>query len=430
MAEEQIIPTFKQRTTSMILCYIVFITSYMTAQYYAVFSALDWSFILPIDKHIPFIEWMIIPYATSAPFFLLVFYWVDTREQLRVLTKRMLLVTLVAFIGFIALPIQFTLDRPPHTIRIFDVFFDFISAWDTHYNQAPSLHVAYAVIFMTVVGQTTRFSNLTKALLYLWLTLVALSTVFVYQHHSIDVLTAVIVCLFIFFFVPNKENRLYLNIKKGLVYFILASIFILIAFIWFNLFTATIILWISFNLIYIGKAYIQNNVYFIKNKEGEIAWWKYILLFPYLLTYVILRKLNRRYNPVPFAEMLPQLYIGALLSTEEAKKHLAQHKNIIVYDLSAEMTENTYVRSQATYHFFPLLDIGQANEEYLAQIVQHIITTYNARNEDTLIYIHCAMGLSRSMAVSALVYSQCAQCTKKEAQRYIQSINQNAIFKL
>lgn len=429
MAKTEVTPTFKQRTKAMLLCYIVFITLYMSAQYYSVYRGLDWSVVLAVDTYIPFIEWMIIPYATSGVFFLLAFYWTDTLYQLQLLTKRMLIVSGIAFIGFIAFPIAYSVDKPQHTIALFNPLFDFITTWDTHYNQAPSLHVAYSIVFMTVVEQTKRFTKATKAFLQLWLALVALSTLFIYQHHTIDVITAIGVCLLVFYFVPNKEKALYLNIKKGLVYFTLATALIYVVCVAINITLSLTLLWIVTNLIYIGIAYIQNNIYFIKDRQGNIAWWKYIVLAPYLLTYYILRQSNKVFYPVTVAELLPQVYIGPLLSSTKAKE-VFQNKDIITYDLSAEMKENSYLIQHSTYYFFPLLDIGQANTDYLNDIINCVQTTYQAKKDNTIIYIHCAMGLSRSMAIAALFHSQCVGCTKKEAQEHIQSINQNAIFKL
>ncbi|MDR2223882.1 MAG: phosphoesterase [Flavobacteriaceae bacterium] len=429
MAKEELIPTFKQRTQAMLLCYVVFIVLYMAAQYYAVYRGLDWSVVMAIDNYIPFVEWMILPYSTSGLFFLLVFYWVDSTYQLKLLTKRMIAVTVLAFIGFIAFPIQFTIEKPLHHIALFNPLFDFITTWDTHYNQAPSLHVAYAVLFMTVIEHTRRFTPQVKGFLQLWLALVALSTLFVYQHHTIDVLTAVFVCLGVFLFLPNKEKALYRNIQKGIVYFILATLLIGIVCFSLERYIAILLLWISINLIYIGIAYIQNNIYFIKDKQGNIAWWKYIILSPYLLTYYMLRQLNNVYYPVPIGELLPELYIGPLISNQQAQEYF-KGKNVITYDLSAEMIENNYLKAHSTYYFMPLLDIGQANEAYLQEIVQHIVHTYNTKENNTVLYIHCAMGLSRSMAIAALAYATCVKCTKKEAQEHIQAINQNAIFKL
>ncbi|MDM1346844.1 phosphatase PAP2 family protein [Myroides marinus] len=429
MAKTELIPTFKQRTKAMLLCYVVFIILYMLAQYYSVYRGLDWSVVLTLDSYIPFIEWMIIPYATSGLFFLLAFYWTDTSYHLRLLTKRMLIVSGIAFIGFITFPIAYAVDKPQHTITLFNPLFDFITTWDTHYNQAPSLHVAYSIVFMTVVEQTTRFTKATKAILQLWLALVALSTLFIYQHHLIDVITAIVVCLLVFYFVPNKEKALYLNIKKGLAYFILATILLFVLCDTTNIYLSICLIWININLVYIGIAYIQNNIYFIKDRQGNITWWKYILLAPYILTYQILRQSNKVFYPVSVAELLPQVYIGPLISSTKAKE-VFQNKEVITYDLSAEMKENNYLAKHTTYHFFPLLDIGQANTDYINEILNHIYSSYQLKEDNTVIYIHCAMGLSRSMAISALFYSQCAGCTKKEAQEHIQSINQNAIFKL
>ncbi|MHC5310026.1 phosphatase PAP2 family protein [Myroides sp. LJL116] len=222
------VPTFKQRSKAMLLCYLVFIFFYMLAQYYSVYIGSDYSFTMRIDNYIPFWQWMIIPYSTSGLFFLCSFYWVNNTYELRLFTKRMLVLSLIAFLCFLAFPIKYSIDKPVHTFTLFNPLFDFIQAWDTPYNQAPSLHVGYSVLIMNVVASTKVFSRAIKILLQGWLILICVSTLFVFQHHSIDVFTALVICLGIFYFLPNKQNPYLAKEKKHILYGLLATLVVLI----------------------------------------------------------------------------------------------------------------------------------------------------------------------------------------------------------
>ena len=221
------IPTFKQRSKAMLLCYMVFIFFYMLAQYYSVFIGSDYSFTMPVDQYIPFWQWMIIPYSTSGLFFLCSFYWVNNRYELQLFTKRMLVLTMIAFLCFLVFPIKYSIDKPAHSVALFNPLFDFIQTWDTPYNQAPSLHVGYSVLIMSVVASTKVFSKTLKFLLQGWLILISISTLFVFQHHSIDVFTAVVICLGIMYFLPNKQNPFIAAEKQQILYSIIATLLIL-----------------------------------------------------------------------------------------------------------------------------------------------------------------------------------------------------------
>lgn len=427
MAEKEITLTFKQRTKGMLLCYIIFIVLYMSAQFFAVNMGKNNAYILPIDNHIPFLEWMIIPYATSALFFVLIFYWVKDKREYQLLIKRMITVTVLAFIGFVLFPIQFSFERPTITHKIIQPFYDFITTWDSPYNQSPSLHVAYAIIFWTVVRK--RFNGKLKHFLGGWLLLVIISTLFVYQHHTIDIFTAIFLCLLVLYSIPNASDSLYKNTKIGLLYFTLATCLALLV----NIYTTnriinTLQLWICINLIYIGISYIHNNNYFIKDAKGNISCYKLLLFAPYLLTYKILRLLNGLYKPVEIAELLPQFYVGPHLSCKNTKQYF-KDKHVIAIDLSTEIKENNYLKNNYRYIFIPLLDIATNEDTTIQRAVDQITATYLTKDKEAIIYLHCAMGYSRSMTLAMHIYCKLKNCDRQEAIQYVKALNKHAIIK-
>lgn len=425
MAKEKLELTFKRRTIGMLLCYIVFVTLYMLAQYYAISRDMQWSYVLKIDHHIPFLEWLIIPYATSALFFVLVFYWVQTKAEYKLLVKRMLWVTVSAFIGFILVPIQFTFQRPDISFLFTKPVFAFIQAWDTSYNQAPSLHVAYAIIFWSVARK--RFTSLTKTFIGIWLFLVIISTAFVYQHHTTDILSAIFLCLIIFYLNPDQENTLYKNIKIGLVFLAFGTFSLYFTFLFLNMWSYLLV-WICITLFYVGSSYITNNNYFIKNKKGHIPLWKSILFFPYILTYQILWLFNSYYKPVKVTELLSGFFIGPYLSNNQAKKEF-NNKKVIVFDLCTEIAENKLFKNNCTYIFYPLLDIATTDIVSLNHIVDNILNYYIHKDTNQIIYLHCAMGYSRSMLIATKVYQKVTNCSEQEAKDHVCQQNKNAIIK-
>lgn len=68
----------------------------------------------------------------------------------------MLFVTVTAGIGFLLFPLKFSLLKPETENSIFGYSFRFLKIFDSPFNQAPSLHIAYAFIFWSV------FRNLKK----------------------------------------------------------------------------------------------------------------------------------------------------------------------------------------------------------------------------------------------------------------------------
>lgn len=178
--------TFWQRLTCCILCGGVFGVVYHWAMEYAQKLPFVPSYVFDFEKYIPFWEWLVIPYMTSGVFFVLVFFWCRNHRELSTLTKRMLFTTLVAGIIFVVFPLKFSFEKPVIQSAVLQPFFRFLEQYDSLYNQAPSLHIVYAVIFAGVVVR--RFGGVMCGVLLLWIFLMGSATLLIYQHHFIDII--------------------------------------------------------------------------------------------------------------------------------------------------------------------------------------------------------------------------------------------------
>ncbi|MEI7489123.1 MAG: phosphoesterase, partial [Chryseobacterium sp.] len=132
---------FKQKIYAMLLCSVVFMIVYNYSAWHVSRIEKVFSFVFDFEKYIPFLPWTIIPYMTSGLFFCAVFFFCNTKEQLKVLTKRMLFVTIIAGICFLLFPLKFSLQRPEVNGSIFGYSFQFLTTFDSPFNQAPSLHI-------------------------------------------------------------------------------------------------------------------------------------------------------------------------------------------------------------------------------------------------------------------------------------------------
>ncbi|MXS70061.1 hypothetical protein GSF70_02385 [Flavobacteriaceae bacterium W22] len=212
----------RQQAFALTICTLTFMVVYNFSTWYAVSLDQVPSFTFYFERFIPFVPLSIIPYMASGLFFCVVFFSCKSTYQLKILTWRMLFVTFVAGIFFIALPLQFSYAKPEVSNRILQLPFSFLKAFDSPFNQSPSLHIAFAFIFWTV------FKNLSKWRIHLmiWLILLGISTLTTYQHHFIDILTGSILAHISFIVIPYRKNDpKYRNLYLANYYFLSGWIF-------------------------------------------------------------------------------------------------------------------------------------------------------------------------------------------------------------
>jgi membrane-associated phospholipid phosphatase len=421
-----------QKIYALILCSVVFMMVYNYSAWHISKLENVPSFVFNFEKHIPFISWSIIPYMTSGLFFCSIFFFCKTKEQLTVLIKRMLFVTIIAGIGFLLFPLKFSLNKPEINSSVLGTPFQFLGIFDSPFNQAPSLHIAYAFIFWSV------FRNLKRGRIFLmiWLILLGISTLTTYQHHLIDILTGAILAHITFIIFPYRKNDFqYRNLQVANYYFLFGWIFLTISLL-FDQFiiksdsillwiTLWIKLWITFMTALIGYHYQKNNIHFLKDKEGNISVVKTMFYAPYLLIYRIFWKFLRK-NRKPI-EIVPNVYI----SSKPDKKNLIDfnvNKNTFVYDLSAEIEETKSLKENTKYRSVPFLDIGSFDIDETRKLLTEITNNYNNLPKGGKILIHCTMGFTRSSVIGILVIKNILSLSIEEAVTQMKILNKNAII--
>ncbi|WP_032838835.1 phosphatase PAP2 family protein, partial [Fusobacterium sp. CM1] len=81
-----------------------------------------------------------------------------------------------------------------------------------NFNQCPSLHVSFAFLSVAVYCREIK-SKFLKLFLCLWGFLLAISILFVYQHHFIDFIGGTLIFLITCIIFPRKNRLLNFNKK-------------------------------------------------------------------------------------------------------------------------------------------------------------------------------------------------------------------------
>lgn len=344
---------------------------------------------LPLDAAVPFWPWMIVPYASSSIFFVLVFLLVRGAEELRVASRRMLLATVTAALVFAVYPARFTLARPILDDPLMAAAYGFLEIVDQPYNQLPSLHVAYCVVFWLALRPLVR--GWRRLVLAAWLILVTASTLFTWQHHAADVAAGFALGAAVAWLVrPGATRRstvaFYYMIAAGLTlhagWFVLGS--------WLALYAAAC-------LLLVALAYARRDARFLGKRGGRHPLAAWLLYWPYLagylFTWILVR--HRERGRVAFIEQAPGLFVGRRLSVAEARR-LPQ--GCCVIDLSPELPEATVLRG-AHYHHAPLLDLHAPRPSQVRAVLALMAEQHR---QGRTVFLHCAMGYSRSHFIARL----------------------------
>ncbi|USX18450.1 phosphatase PAP2 family protein [Oxalobacteraceae bacterium OTU3REALA1] len=350
------------------------------------------------EAALPFLPWMVLPYMTSGLLFVLSFLLLRGRGELSALSRRVAFATLVACLIFAAFPLRFELTRPAVDAALPAWLFAQLSLVDRPYNQLPSLHVAYCVIFWPALRTVAR-TAWQRAALAGWLLLVAVSTVFSYQHHVLDVAGGALLGVLAVRLLPVPAARAEIRKPVSFVYAVLAALSLLA---WLAL-GGPWWLYLCASLLLVARAYHARSADFLRKRDGRYPLWIWLLYAPYLTGYLLtwrLVRLRERHRP-PFVHHGGPLWVGRRLSNAEAARLPA---DCVVIDLANELSETPALR-QHIYRHFPLLDLDTPTMQSARHIVEAIAV--HAR-EGRPIYLHCAMGYRRSREIAQLYqeYSQ------------------------
>ncbi|MET3118270.1 membrane-associated phospholipid phosphatase [Undibacterium sp. GrIS 1.8] len=392
------IATLKSATRSQRWCHflanaLAFLLCYQASNFYAYQENISRNIKISFETNIPFLEWMIIPYLSSGIFFLWSFVQVKTIGELRLLSQRLQLTTICATFFFVFYPLRFGFTKPEITSPHFAFLFHFLSLVDKPYNQLPSLHVAYCLIFWHSLQSSYKYT-VHQFLLAACLFLVAVSTVFIYQHHILDLLGGLFLALIVLRVIKGNSAETPVAFYYAMAACIVFLIGVVIGRNW-------IALYLCLSLLLVGTAYFRRNRFFLRKKNGRHPLVTWLLYAPYLigyrLTWLAVQYIERK-NPA-FIQFSDQLWIGRRLNQKQADLL----PNIFsVVDLSPELSETNSLR-RLNYLHFPLLDLMIPESKVIEDITK-IINSEIAQGHS--VYLHCAMGYSRCIFLANSMISE------------------------
>jgi protein-tyrosine phosphatase len=255
--------------------------------------------------------------------------------------------------------------------------------------------------------------------LHAWFALIGVSVLFVYQHHFIDIWTGFAVgvtCLYALPEAPRQWNGLSptrdpQRRRLGYRYFIGAVLCAIAATTiqtW-----AWLLLWPAASLLLVALAYLGAGTAVFQKADGRQSWPARILLMPYLLGAWTSYRLFTLSAPA-MHEVIPGVYFGR----RPRGGDLAQLTTAAVLDLTVEFSAAQGVE-RFVYRNIPILDLTVPEPAALSAAVRFIDEHIGARH----VYVHCALGFSRSATVIAAWLVQSKRvATAAEAMQHLAAL--------
>lgn len=366
------------------------------------------------ELRIPFVPALILPYMSIDLFFVGSFFLCEDRIELRAHARRIAVAILAAGSVFLVFPLTTGYPRP-EVSGWTGWLFEFLWSFDKPHNLAPSLHVALASLLWPLYARQRRSArcqlairpprthDLLRWFVHGWFLLMVASPLFTWQHHLLDVATGAMlgqVCVFAF--PESREPALVrsaaANFRVARLYAIGAAMFAALAIgpgsrLAFAL-GFWLLLWPAVSLALIATAYVRGSSTVFRKKDGRLPISTRVVLGPYLLGAVLSRLVYRRHG-VPWIEAAPRVFSGRLLTKREALAICAMGITGVL-DMTAEYSE-TRAFQEIEYLNVPVLDLTRPSREQLDAAIAFIMK--HARRGG--VYVHCALGVSRSASVAA-----------------------------
>lgn len=169
---------------------------------------------LPIDYQIPFVEAFIVPYLLWFPYIAITFVWFffqDKKEFLQYMGFLYIGMTLFIIISFV-FPNGLELRPELETFARDNLFTRQIAVLyttDTPTNVLPSIHVYNSIAAAVAMVKSKQVSpkKWQKISAVVFSTLIVLSTMFIKQHSVIDVATAIMLSVVVYFVIYGHDKQ-------------------------------------------------------------------------------------------------------------------------------------------------------------------------------------------------------------------------------
>ena len=372
---------------------------YLSTLFVVVYGSMNWlasrrtnvgSWYFPWELRLPFVSWLIVPYMAIDLFFIVAPFLCADAHELRTFRRRMTAAIMVAGACFGLMPLRFAFPRPvpeDWTAPIFQVLY----GADQPYNLFPSLHIAITMILAGTYGRHCR-GPLWRAAVYVWFTLIAVSTVLTYQHHVVDVAGGFVLALGCYYLLPEHGRAvpLAMNASVGRRYAACAAL-CTGAGIWLRP-AGLLLMWPALSLVIVSGAYFGLYAGMTRKERGRLPVSATLILAPWLIgQHLSLLYYKRRCSA--WDRIAPNVWIGRRLSGREAAAAVRAGVTAVL-DLTAEFSEPASFLG-LTYLNVPVLDLTAPSAEQVQAAVDFI----NVERRTGIVYVHCKIGYSRSAAV-------------------------------
>jgi protein-tyrosine phosphatase len=346
------------------------------------------------ERHIPFWQDTIFPYWSINFFYGISLFLARTRHELRRHAFRLLTAQAVAVSCFILWPLRFSFGQPPADGAA-GLLFAALRGFDQPFNQAPSLHIALAVILWDFYRRHIH-APAVRWFLHGWTLLICGAVLTTYQHHFIDIPTGAllgVVCVWLWplervlsmpyaWQTTCSGQRIKLALTYGVAAVLLAALALSSR---LGRDMALWLLWPATSLCVVALCYGGLGARgFQMNSRGRMHWTSRWLLGPYRAGAWLNARLWTRRLPLA-SQVQPGLFLGRLPSQAE---WLAADKPAIV-SLCAELQNVDAIHGCCV----PVLDLTEPDVAAL----QRTALMINARLQaNQTVWVCCALGFSRS----------------------------------
>ncbi|WP_076998581.1 phosphatase PAP2/dual specificity phosphatase family protein [Variovorax sp. KK3] len=371
----------------------LFYASYGFANWWASTRAVVPTLYFEWERSVPFWAWTIFPYWTINAFYALSVFLARDRHELDRHGARLLTAQVLAVTCFVLWPLRFSFGQPA-VEGAPALLFDALRGFDQPFNQAPSLHIALAVILWDFYRRRIH-AMWARGVLHLWTFAICASVLTTWQHHFIDIPTGALLGLVCVWLWPLERVvslpfgwRLARDVQRwklAAAYAAGALLFFAAAFALRGM--ALWLAWFGIALLLVALNYAGLGARgFGMDRHGRMRWSARWLFAPYRLGAALNARVWTRGLPAS-VQVAPGLRLGRRPSHAEWE---AAGRPALV-SLCAELQ----LPPVPTARCVPMLDLVLPPAQQLRRAAA-VIEGLRSRGEP--VWVCCALGFSRSAA--------------------------------
>lgn len=147
------------------------------------------------ELEIEIVPWMILVYISFYPILVLGFFACRDRETIKSYCYSMILSSFIAAVVFLVFPSELGYSRTDD-VGVFKPLYDWLYMMDKPVNMYPSLHIASSMIAAYFISDSSK-KTWVRVGVWTWFVAIGFSVILVHQHHLFDIVTGLVLGLFV-----------------------------------------------------------------------------------------------------------------------------------------------------------------------------------------------------------------------------------------